>query len=196
MWCRKRTRGRASVSSHLPRSEVYHLLRYTLLHILLITTVQFWTFWTKDSRGEIAYISCCFQGKESCCVSPAGLIEQRDSQPLLRLIDSIGDWPVASDDWNTTAGRNAPAWTALWIMFVLCKCAYTHTNKRSYSNTCAHAEPCVSIFTLSELLSTSFVGGIKRPAEALQLSSQVWSLGAWWVGSGAVLTQDCEGCFK
>ncbi|XP_056130949.1 membrane metallo-endopeptidase-like 1 isoform X2 [Lampris incognitus] len=30
------------------------------------------------------------------------LIEQRDSQPLLKLIESIGDWPVASDDWNTT----------------------------------------------------------------------------------------------
>ena len=58
-------------------------------------------------------MSCCFQDKESCCILPAGLIEQRDSQPLLRLIDSIGDWPVASDDWNTTAGRNAPAWTAL-----------------------------------------------------------------------------------
>uniref|UniRef100_A0A671W7W4 Membrane metalloendopeptidase like 1 n=1 Tax=Sparus aurata TaxID=8175 RepID=A0A671W7W4_SPAAU len=43
------------------------------------------------------------QMKYSCCILPAGLIEQRDSQPLLRLIDSIGDWPVASDDWNTTA---------------------------------------------------------------------------------------------
>ncbi|KAM6980057.1 membrane metallo-endopeptidase-like 1 [Aplochiton taeniatus] len=30
------------------------------------------------------------------------LIEQRDSQPLLRLIDSIGDWPVASEDWNNS----------------------------------------------------------------------------------------------
>uniref|UniRef100_A0AAR2IVP6 Membrane metallo-endopeptidase-like 1 n=1 Tax=Pygocentrus nattereri TaxID=42514 RepID=A0AAR2IVP6_PYGNA len=32
------------------------------------------------------------------------VIEQRDSQPLLKLIDSIGDWPVASEDWNSTAG--------------------------------------------------------------------------------------------
>ncbi|XP_036415110.1 membrane metallo-endopeptidase-like 1 [Colossoma macropomum] len=31
------------------------------------------------------------------------VIEQRDSQPLLKLIDSIGDWPVASEDWNSTA---------------------------------------------------------------------------------------------
>ncbi|TNN66218.1 Membrane metallo-endopeptidase-like 1 [Liparis tanakae] len=30
------------------------------------------------------------------------LIEQRDSQPLLKLIESIGDWPVASDAWNAT----------------------------------------------------------------------------------------------
>uniref|UniRef100_A0A8C9XXM9 Membrane metalloendopeptidase like 1 n=1 Tax=Sander lucioperca TaxID=283035 RepID=A0A8C9XXM9_SANLU len=35
-------------------------------------------------------------------ILPAGLIEQRDSQPLLQLIERIGDWPVASDDWNTT----------------------------------------------------------------------------------------------
>lgn len=44
----------------------------------------------------------------SCDILRAGLIEQRDSQPLLNLIDSIGDWPVASDDWNTTTGRNTP----------------------------------------------------------------------------------------
>ncbi|KTF87990.1 hypothetical protein cypCar_00013003 [Cyprinus carpio] len=36
------------------------------------------------------------------------LIEQRDSQPLLRLIDSIGDWPVASEVWNGTAEQ---AWS-------------------------------------------------------------------------------------
>lgn len=35
---------------------------------------------------------------------PAGVIEQRKSQPLLKLIDSVGDWPVASEDWNNTAG--------------------------------------------------------------------------------------------
>uniref|UniRef100_A0A9J7ZGI5 Membrane metallo-endopeptidase-like 1 n=1 Tax=Cyprinus carpio carpio TaxID=630221 RepID=A0A9J7ZGI5_CYPCA len=33
------------------------------------------------------------------------LIEQRDSQPLLGLIDSIGDWPVASEVWNSTSER-------------------------------------------------------------------------------------------
>uniref|UniRef100_A0AAY4CTE6 Membrane metallo-endopeptidase-like 1 n=1 Tax=Denticeps clupeoides TaxID=299321 RepID=A0AAY4CTE6_9TELE len=35
-------------------------------------------------------------------VPPVGLIEQRDSEPLLKLIDSVGDWPVASEDWNST----------------------------------------------------------------------------------------------
>lgn len=38
----------------------------------------------------------------SSCMNES-LIEQRDSQPLLKLIESIGDWPVASDDWNSTA---------------------------------------------------------------------------------------------
>uniref|UniRef100_A0A7N8WYF4 Membrane metallo-endopeptidase-like 1 n=1 Tax=Mastacembelus armatus TaxID=205130 RepID=A0A7N8WYF4_9TELE len=37
----------------------------------------------------------------SSCMNES-LIEQRDSLPLLKLIDSIGDWPVASDDWNIT----------------------------------------------------------------------------------------------
>lgn len=41
------------------------------------------------------------------CVCSPGLIEQRDSQPLLKLIESIGDWPAASEDWNTTTGTNA-----------------------------------------------------------------------------------------
>lgn len=36
----------------------------------------------------------------------AGLIEQRDSQPLLKLIESVGDWPVAFEDWNSTVGRS------------------------------------------------------------------------------------------
>ncbi|XP_077430429.1 membrane metallo-endopeptidase-like 1 [Vanacampus margaritifer] len=38
----------------------------------------------------------------SSCLNES-LIEQRDSQPLLRLIDMIGEWPVASDDWNATS---------------------------------------------------------------------------------------------
>ncbi|MBN3307722.1 MMEL1 protein, partial [Amia calva] len=30
------------------------------------------------------------------------LIEKRDSLPLMKLIDAIGGWPVASEDWNST----------------------------------------------------------------------------------------------
>nr|XP_046167861.1 membrane metallo-endopeptidase-like 1 [Oncorhynchus gorbuscha]XP_046167862.1 membrane metallo-endopeptidase-like 1 [Oncorhynchus gorbuscha] len=37
----------------------------------------------------------------SSCMNET-LIEQRDSQPLMLLIDSIGDWPAASEDWNST----------------------------------------------------------------------------------------------
>ncbi|XP_034022123.1 membrane metallo-endopeptidase-like 1 [Thalassophryne amazonica] len=37
----------------------------------------------------------------SSCMNES-LIEQRDSEPLLKLIDTVGDWPVASDAWNTT----------------------------------------------------------------------------------------------
>ncbi|XP_062842899.1 membrane metallo-endopeptidase-like 1 [Trichomycterus rosablanca] len=44
-------------------------------------------------KAKVLYRSCMNEN----------LIEQRDSQPLLKLIDSIGDWPVASDDWNSTA---------------------------------------------------------------------------------------------
>lgn len=36
----------------------------------------------------------------------AGLIEQRDSQPLLKLMESVGDWPVAFEDWNSTMGKS------------------------------------------------------------------------------------------
>lgn len=36
----------------------------------------------------------------------AGLIEQRDSQPLLKLMESVGDWPVAFEDWNSTMGNS------------------------------------------------------------------------------------------
>ncbi|XP_032368901.1 membrane metallo-endopeptidase-like 1 [Etheostoma spectabile] len=43
-------------------------------------------------KAKVLYNSCMNES----------LIEQRDSQPLLQLIESIGDWPVASDDWNTT----------------------------------------------------------------------------------------------
>uniref|UniRef100_A0AAY4CU41 Membrane metallo-endopeptidase-like 1 n=1 Tax=Denticeps clupeoides TaxID=299321 RepID=A0AAY4CU41_9TELE len=45
-------------------------------------------------KAKILYSSCMNES----------LIEQRDSEPLLKLIDSVGDWPVASEDWNSTTG--------------------------------------------------------------------------------------------
>ncbi|XP_046730460.1 membrane metallo-endopeptidase-like 1 [Silurus meridionalis] len=44
-------------------------------------------------KAKVLYRSCMNES----------VIEQRDSKPLLKLIDSIGDWPVASEDWNNTA---------------------------------------------------------------------------------------------
>lgn len=42
-------------------------------------------------------------------VSPLlGLIEQRDSLPLLEVLTMVGDWPVASADWNNTKGKTVP----------------------------------------------------------------------------------------
>ncbi|XP_071016647.1 membrane metallo-endopeptidase-like 1 [Oncorhynchus clarkii lewisi] len=43
----------------------------------------------------------------SSCMNET-LIEQLDSKPLMHLIDSIGDWPVASEDWN---GATEQAWS-------------------------------------------------------------------------------------
>lgn len=34
-----------------------------------------------------------------------GLIEQRDSLPLLELLTLVGEWPVAYTDWNLTKGN-------------------------------------------------------------------------------------------
>ncbi|KAG7280531.1 hypothetical protein CRUP_022061 [Coryphaenoides rupestris] len=51
----------------------------------------------KEDRAAIRKAKTLY----SSCMNES-LIEQQDSQPLLRLIDSIGDWPIASDDWNAT----------------------------------------------------------------------------------------------
>lgn len=55
----------------------------------------------------------------------------------------------------------------------MCTCN-TSTQTSSYVPTQKHVltQTCVAIFALSELLSVSFVGGIKRPAKALQLNSK------------------------
>uniref|UniRef100_A0A7M4F2F7 Membrane metalloendopeptidase like 1 n=1 Tax=Crocodylus porosus TaxID=8502 RepID=A0A7M4F2F7_CROPO len=48
--------------------------------------------------------------------SRQGLIEQRDSLPLLEVLAMIGDWPVASADWNITHEANWSMEEKLFIM--------------------------------------------------------------------------------
>uniref|UniRef100_A0A670IJZ9 Membrane metalloendopeptidase like 1 n=1 Tax=Podarcis muralis TaxID=64176 RepID=A0A670IJZ9_PODMU len=38
------------------------------------------------------------------------IIEQRDSLPLLEVLQTVGGWPVASADWNITNGNKEPNW--------------------------------------------------------------------------------------
>ena len=108
-----------------------------------------------------------------CVIVSAGLIEQRDSQPLLKLIESIGDWPVASDDWNTTIGRNASIpHSDKCPQSVPCEhgkrahATFPHKQALTFllDYMCAHRAH-VAIFVLSELLSVSLVGGIKRTGQ-------------------------------
>ncbi|XP_067873227.1 membrane metallo-endopeptidase-like 1 isoform X3 [Heterodontus francisci] len=46
------------------------------------------------------------------CINDA-LIEERDSEPLLNLLDVIGEWPVATSDWNVT---KEPDWSLETIL--------------------------------------------------------------------------------
>uniref|UniRef100_A0A8C4DZD1 Membrane metallo-endopeptidase-like 1 n=1 Tax=Dicentrarchus labrax TaxID=13489 RepID=A0A8C4DZD1_DICLA len=75
------------------RHSVFDILR-DKLEIVLKGVLEMENEQDRDAirKAKILYNSCMNES----------LIEQRDSQPLLRLIDCIGDWPVASDDWNTT----------------------------------------------------------------------------------------------
>uniref|UniRef100_G1MSZ8 Membrane metalloendopeptidase like 1 n=1 Tax=Meleagris gallopavo TaxID=9103 RepID=G1MSZ8_MELGA len=49
-------------------------------------------------KAKILYKSCMNES----------LIEQRDSLPLLEVLTMVGDWPVASADWNNT---KEPSWS-------------------------------------------------------------------------------------
>ncbi|KAK1799635.1 hypothetical protein P4O66_006090, partial [Electrophorus voltai] len=49
-------------------------------------------------KAKVLYRSCMNES----------VIEQRNSQPLLKLIDAMGDWPVASEGWSSTAEE--PLW--------------------------------------------------------------------------------------
>ncbi|GLD64186.1 membrane metallo-endopeptidase-like 1, partial [Lates japonicus] len=75
------------------RHSVFDILR-DKLEIVLKGVLEMENERDRDAirKAKILYTSCMNES----------LIEQRDSQPLLKLIESIGDWPVASDNWNTT----------------------------------------------------------------------------------------------
>ncbi|MCI4390399.1 hypothetical protein PGIGA_G00122220 [Pangasianodon gigas] len=64
-------------------------------------------------KAKVLYRSCMSES----------VIEQRDSQPLLKLIDSIGDWPVASEDWNNTAEES-------WSLEHMLASLNSHYNKK------------------------------------------------------------------
>uniref|UniRef100_A0A452INC5 Uncharacterized protein n=1 Tax=Gopherus agassizii TaxID=38772 RepID=A0A452INC5_9SAUR len=51
-------------------------------------------------KAKMLYTSCMNES----------FIEQRDSLPLLEVLAMVGDWPVASADWNITKG-NKPNWS-------------------------------------------------------------------------------------
>uniref|UniRef100_A0A667WSF6 Membrane metalloendopeptidase like 1 n=1 Tax=Myripristis murdjan TaxID=586833 RepID=A0A667WSF6_9TELE len=77
------------------RHSVFDILR-DKLEIVLKGVLETENEQDRDAikKAKILYSSCMNES----------LIEHRDSQPILKLIDTIGDWPVASDDWNTTTG--------------------------------------------------------------------------------------------
>lgn len=45
--------------------------------------------------------------KHTCLPFP-GVIEKRDSEPLLNVLNIVGGWPVAMDKWNETVGKQRP----------------------------------------------------------------------------------------
>uniref|UniRef100_A0A669R788 Membrane metalloendopeptidase like 1 n=1 Tax=Phasianus colchicus TaxID=9054 RepID=A0A669R788_PHACC len=57
-------------------------------------------------KAKILYKSCMNES----------LIEQRDSLPLLEVLTMVGDWPVASADWNSTKGNTVAEREKLSIM--------------------------------------------------------------------------------
>ncbi|TWW61956.1 Membrane metallo-endopeptidase-like 1 [Takifugu flavidus] len=78
------------------RHSVFDILR-DKLEIVLKGVLETESEQDRDAirKAKVLYSSCMNES----------LIEQRDSQPLLNLLESIGDWPAASEDWNTSAGE-------------------------------------------------------------------------------------------
>lgn len=61
--------------------------------------------------ADFLHVCVCVGGDHPLFL-PRGVIEKRDSQPLLRILEEVGGWPVAMDAWNDTVGK-ARAWAAL-----------------------------------------------------------------------------------
>uniref|UniRef100_A0A3P9MLH8 Membrane metallo-endopeptidase-like 1 n=1 Tax=Oryzias latipes TaxID=8090 RepID=A0A3P9MLH8_ORYLA len=76
------------------RHSVFDILR-DKLEIVLKGVLEMTSEADRDAikKAKVLYNSCMNES----------LIEQRDSQPLMKLMDGVGGWPVASEDWNTTA---------------------------------------------------------------------------------------------
>ncbi|ELV14246.1 Membrane metallo-endopeptidase-like 1 [Tupaia chinensis] len=80
------------------RYSVFDILRDEL-EVILKAVLENST--TEDrpavKKAKMLYRSCMNQS----------VIEKRDSQPLLDILEAVGGWPVAMDDWNETKG---PEW--------------------------------------------------------------------------------------
>ncbi|XP_044527161.1 membrane metallo-endopeptidase-like 1 [Gracilinanus agilis] len=64
-------------------------------------------------KAKILYSSCMNES----------LIESRDSQPLLKILEIVGDWPVASDNWKENREPH-------WVMEEKLSMLNSHFNKR------------------------------------------------------------------
>uniref|UniRef100_F7FGZ5 Membrane metalloendopeptidase like 1 n=1 Tax=Monodelphis domestica TaxID=13616 RepID=F7FGZ5_MONDO len=64
-------------------------------------------------KAKILYSSCMNES----------LIESRDSQPLLKILEIVGDWPVASDNWKENREPH-------WVMEEKLSMMNSHFNKR------------------------------------------------------------------
>lgn len=129
----------------------------------------------QNMHADDGFRGCSYQQHHECVILLAGLIEQRDALPLLKLIESIGDWPVAAEDWNTTKGGNTSKLPHRCLQLVLNNCANaTPPHKGAFTFLNKSISSCTesgAIFTLSELLSLSFAGWMERLAEAVELES-------------------------
>uniref|UniRef100_A0A8C7QK97 Membrane metallo-endopeptidase-like 1 n=1 Tax=Oncorhynchus mykiss TaxID=8022 RepID=A0A8C7QK97_ONCMY len=72
-------------------------------HVIPETSSRHSVFDILRDKLEIVLKGPILTHKGVTVLSAVALIEQLDSKPLMHLIDSIGDWPVASEDWNKQA---------------------------------------------------------------------------------------------